>query len=357
MTKIGDGINMNPFKKWLIATLILILLPLAALAGFNYYIDPLWNFDHANPYNGIQASFDERQQKTNYVTFNDFNYNALILGSSRTSYIDQNDFYGCKAYNYAVNNMLMEEYQGYVDYARQKKGSSFDYIFLGLDFFTTNRNLKLDNQFNPPAYYIGQANTRGYRYKTLLSIDACKFARQNYQASLRGVPVNYAYDRNNRKTLLKVDNATRDAQISSSLERYRSRIYADYEYRNVRKTMGALKDANPGTRFVVFTTPVSTPLFNLMTEMGLLPWYERWLTDLVEVFGEVYCFTYPNSITNNLDNYYDAGHFYPAIGTLVAHRVTGFPDPGLPSDFGILLNSETLPGFINELNHKYSRNP
>ena len=343
---------MNAYKKWLIITLLFILLPLAALAGFNYYIDPLWNFRHANPYNRIQASFDERQQKTNYVTFGDFDYDALILGSSRTSYINQNDFKGCKAYNYAVNNMLMEEYQGYVKYARQKHPGQIDTIFLGLDFFTTNRNLKLDNQFNPPSYYIGQAGEFGYRYKTLLSIDAFKYARQNYYASRQGVAVNYAYDRNNVKTLLKVDKATRDAQIKSSLERYRTRIYADYKYREVKKTLTALKKDNPDTRFVVFTTPVSAPLYNQMVQMGLLPYYQQWLTDLVDVFGQVYCFTYPNSVTTNLDNYYDAGHFYPEIGTLVAHRVTGFSDPNIPPDFGALLTQQTLPAFLNDLNNK-----
>lgn len=345
---------MNPYKKWLIITLLLILLPLGALAGFNYYIDPLWTFNHANSYNRIQASFDERQQKTNYVTFSGSNYNALVLGSSRTSYIDQNDFFGCRAYNYAVNNMLIEEYKGYVDYARQNYKRQFDVIYLGLDFFTTNRNLKLDNQFNPPAYYTSQAQELGYRYKTLLSIDALRYAWQNYNTSRQGVPVNYAYDRNNIKTLLKVDNATRDAQIKSSLERYRTRIYADYAYRDVKKSLTELKESNPDTRFVAFTTPVSTPLFNLMVEMGLLPWYEQWLTDLVNVFGEIYCFTYPNSITSNLNNYYDAGHFYPAIGTLVAHRVTGFPDPNLPRDFGVLLTPKTLPAFINDLNQKFN---
>lgn len=343
---------MNSYKKWLIITLILILLPLAALAGFNYYIDPLWNFDHANPYNRIQASFDERQQKTNYVTFGDFNYNALILGSSRTSYINQNDFYGYRAYNYAVNNMLMEEYQGYVDYARQKYRRQFDCIFLGLDFFTTNRNLKLDNQFNPPDYYIGKASEFGYRWKTLLSTDALRYARQNYQTSRRGIPVNYAYDRGNIKTLLHVDQATRDQQLESSLERYRTRIFADYEYRDVKKTLTALKQSNPDTSFVVFTTPISAPLYDLIVEMGLLPCYQQWLTDLVDVFGQVYCFTYPNSITNNPDNYYDAGHFYPEIGTLVAHRITGFPDSNLPPDFGILLTPKNLSQYFDYLNDK-----
>lgn len=337
---------MNVYKKWFVITLIIILLPLGALAAFNYYIDPLWNFRHSNPYNRIQTSFDERQQKTNFVSCGDFNYDALILGSSRTSYISQNDFTGCRAYNYAVNNMLMEEYKGYTDYARQKHGGSFKYIFVGLDFFTTNRNLQLDNTFNPPSYYIARTNDFAYRYKTLFSTDVLKYSLQNYQNSRQGAAVNYAYNRDNIKTLLEVKPAVRNQQIASSLERYRTRIYANYKYRNVKSILESLKKSNPGTRFVVYTTPISAPLFELIEQQHLLPYYKQWLRDSVAVFGSVYCFTYPNSITSNLNNYYDAGHFYPRIGTLVAHKITGFPDKNIPSDFGVLLTRDNIDSFL-----------
>ncbi|MDD3023802.1 MAG: hypothetical protein PHE26_07890, partial [Syntrophomonadaceae bacterium] len=140
------------YKKWLITVLCIVILPLLAIAGFNYYIDPLWNFNHANRYNTIQASFDERQQKTNRVTFGKFDYDTLILGSSRVTYISQYDFAGHRAFNYAVSNMLLDEYYDYVEYAKLKNGRDFDYIIIGLDFYNTNRNLQ--REFQEPAYYI-----------------------------------------------------------------------------------------------------------------------------------------------------------------------------------------------------------
>ena len=51
---------MKHYRNWTFATLILILLPLLAVAGFNWYIDPLWLFEHSHQYNNIQAGFDER---------------------------------------------------------------------------------------------------------------------------------------------------------------------------------------------------------------------------------------------------------------------------------------------------------
>ncbi len=326
---------MNLYKKWLISALSLILLPLLAIAGFNYYIDPLWNFDHANCYNTIQASFDERQQKTNRVTFGKFDYDTLILGSSRVTYISQYDFAGHRAYNYSVSNMLLDEYYDYVEYAKLKNGRDFDCIIIGLDFYNTNRNLK--REFNEPLFYMNKSNEFAYRYKTLLSTDVLKYAVQNFKSSRQGSPPNFAYDRRNIKTLNLVAPDEKTAKVSATLEKYRKDIYNNYEYTDVKGILTRLKKSNPHTRFIVFTTPVSQPLFDLMREQGLYPYYERWLTDCVDVFGEMYNFMGYNSVTTNLDNYYDASHIYPQVGTLLAHKITAYPDPRIPEDFGILL--------------------
>jgi len=323
------------YKKWLISALGLILLPLLAIAGFNCYIDPLWNFNHANRCNTIQASFDERQQKTNRVTFGKFDYDTLILGSSRVTYISQYDFAGHRAYNYSVSNMLLDEYYDYVEYAKLKNGRDFDYIIIGLDFYNTNRNLK--REFHEPSFYINKANELAYRYKTLLSTDVLKYAVQNFKASRQGVPQNFAYDRRNIKTLNLVPSGEKDAKINATLDKYHKDIYSNYEYTDVKGILTRLKKSNPHTKFIVFTTPVSLPLFDLMCEEGLYSYYERWLADCVDVFGELYNFMGYNSVTANLDNYYDASHIYPQVGTLLAHKITGCPDPRIPKDFGVLL--------------------
>lgn len=326
---------MDVYKKWLIIAISLILLPLAAAAGFNYYIDPLWNFNHANPYNTIQASFDERQQKTNQVTFGKFDYDTLILGSSRVTYISQYDFTGHRAFNYAVSNMLLDEYDDYVEYAKRKNGRDFDYIIIGLDFYNTNQNLQ--REFHEPAYYINKSNEFAYRYKTLLSTDVLKYAVQNFKSSRLGVPQNFAYDRRNVKTLNLTAPEEKAAKVNATLEKYRQDIYSNYEYTDVKGILTKLKHHNPQTKFIVFTTPVSQPLFDLMREQGLYPYYQRWLTDCVEVFGQLHNFMGYNSVTTSLDNYYDASHIYPQVGTLLAHKLSGCPDPRIPEDFGVLL--------------------
>ncbi len=333
---------MNPYSKWLITTLLFIAIPLLAIAGFNYWIDPLWFFSHANSYNRVQMSFNERQQKTNYLTFAREHYDALLLGSSRITYINQADFPNNRVYNYAVNNMLPREYTAYIDYASQCNGP-FDVIYIGLDFFASNRNLVLPNRFEAPSYYIDTANRCAYRYTSLLSTDTLRYARQNFNASRRGEEINFAYDRNNRKTLLATGEAEKQQRIRNNLKWYGQAAYgSNYQYQDESNILTALKKRYPQTRFVIFTTPEAQPLFDLIVQQNRLPDYERWIHDWVMAGGELYDFMTPNSITTSLANYYDASHVYPPVGTLMAQRLSGRESPDLPKDFGVLVNADNL---------------
>lgn len=327
------------YKRWFYLTLLTILIPLLTVCAFNYYIDPLWNFSHANQYNRIQMPFNERQQKTNYITFHEFDYDTLILGSSRTTYIDQNDFKGHKAYNYAVSNMLMDEYYDYIEYAKKMRGKEFEYIIIGLDFMATNKNIP--REFEEPSFYIDNTNQFGYRYSTLMSLDTLKYSLQNFRASLRGEPVNFAYDRNNVKTLLPVSEEERALKLQATVDTYRQRIYSNYEYADVKEILSKVKESNPNTKFIIFTTPVNHNLYNLMLEMELYTYYQQLLIDTVEVFGQVYHFNYPNSVTTDDRHYYDASHFYAEIGTWIAGKITGLSTDA-PEDFGVVLNKENV---------------
>lgn len=338
---------MNNYQKWFQTVLVLILLPVFLVGGFNYYIDPLWTFNHAHQYNRIQLSFNERQQKTNRLAFGKNDYDSLLLGSSRVTYINQHDFTGQRTFNYAVNNMLPQEYADYARFARQQNGRDFDTIYLGLDFFSTNRNLELPNQFEPPAYYIDQTRQFGYRFKNLLSTDLLKYSWKNLENSRRGEPVSFSYDHSNVKTLVPAPAQEKAWRIAQNMDWYGNEVYGgNYRYGSIKPALQQLKAAFPHTRFVVFTTPVSEELFQLMVDEGRWPDYQHWLTEIVEVFGEVCNFNYPNTITRDMANYYDASHFYPRIGTLIAHRISGVADPALPDDFGVRVTRTNLPAHL-----------
>ena len=158
---------------------------------FNYWMDPLWTFSHSHKYNQHQAGFNERQLKTNTMYFNGLEkYNGLLLGSSRTTYINQEDFKGMNIFNLASANMTPYEYKDWINLAKQIKKEDFKYIIIGIDFWGSNKyRTKEATVLNKtPQSYLAQSKEIFYRYISLASFNTFKKSKKNLK--------------NNRKPLL-----------------------------------------------------------------------------------------------------------------------------------------------------------
>jgi hypothetical protein len=142
-------------------------------------------------------------------------------------------------------------------------------------------------------------------------------------------------------------------RILATVDKYCQDIYANYEYEQVKEKLQVIKDHNPDTEFIVFTTPVSLQLFELIKAEGLFPHYLKWLEDMVEVFGEVHHFMYPNSITTDIKNFYDGSHIYPEIGTLLAHKIISYPNVSIPEDFGLVIDRSNLRPQLTQLARRW----
>ena len=133
------------YKIWVKILVSLLFTCFTFMSIFNYTIDPLWNYNHSNKFNNVQKAFNERQQKSNYIyTHGLEDYEGILLGSSRTTFINQNEFNNMKIYNYASNSMFPYEYKGYIDFAKEVKRKDFKYIIIGLDFFSSNLQSNID---------------------------------------------------------------------------------------------------------------------------------------------------------------------------------------------------------------------
>lgn len=335
-------------KQWSQLTLACLLSLLASLALFNWAVDPLWCFGHTRWLTTLQKPFNERHQKTNYLTFvNKGEYDALILGNSRTSLISQHELGGMHAYNYALSAMTPDEFREYLDYFKKTNGRPKT-ILMGIDFDYTNANMPLPA--GRPEFYIKSAQSPLYRYRMLLTYDTFDYSRQNLtigrylERSKHGCG-GILYDNHNLARLLKPqDQAYRQQYIDRELAGLSTSFGTGYRYRdNLADSLRQIVRDNQGSRFIAFTTPVSKLFFCSFVKAGRLPEYRRWLREMVSVYGEVWNFQYLNSVTNDYaDNYSDSHHFYPEIGTLVAHRITGVPDDKIPADFGTLVTRDNL---------------
>ena len=64
-----------------------------------------------------------RETENKLYNVRPFTYDGVILGSSRTTFINENDFTGLNAFNYAVSSTDPREYDAYIEYAKEQKGS------------------------------------------------------------------------------------------------------------------------------------------------------------------------------------------------------------------------------------------
>lgn len=334
------------YRKWVHFFLASVLSVIALFALFNYTIDPLWTFCHSNRYNNAQPGFDERQLKTNRAYFCGLKqYDALLLGSSRTTYINQHDFKGMHVFNYASVSMYPKEYKGWITLAKKIKGAPFKTIILGVDFFGSSDGPFARQQMQQapdPMHYLEVASAPLYRYKMLFTMDTLHKSIESVKHSHRLGTIDYTRD--NVKRTIHIGTARKMQAVHHQTGLYNNLVYGkNYHFNpHLKEIFKALKRENPDTRFILFTTPISTDMFRFLVKQGNLGDYKQWLGTLVDVFGEVYDFMGVNTITNDPSNYADLHHFYPEFGKLIADRITGTPNPALPSDFGTRITPDSL---------------
>ncbi len=111
-------------------------------------------------------------------------------------------------------------------------------------------------------------------------------------------------------------------------------------FMNILKT---IKNENPNSRFIIYTSAVTLDLMvSIIKNSEKCEYYKGWLHELVEVFSEVNHFMTINSITNNLENYYDDNHAYPWVLKWLANKLSNVDNKNIPEDFGVLLTKDNI---------------
>lgn len=336
-------------KKFAKTALALFLTLAAATAGVNYWIDPLWHYGHANAFNSIQKVTNEREQKIARLHYGPHDYDTLLIGSSRSTYIHPSAFEGWDVFNFSVANMSVREVHSFMIYSQSQLPELERYL-IGVDFFKSSEK----EAGTPRALtnYEKKIAQPFYRTKNLLSLDSLDISLQNFRKSMtQTVDEDRLYNRRgeafaNRLTKDEVEEST-----GLKIERFKEEFYGNNYtyYKNYPMILQKIKDAAGKDELTVYTTPISTELFVALVKSDLLDDYEQWIRDLVTVYGGVWNFMYPNTITNDTMNYMDGHHFYPEIGTLLAKRIQHPDSTEIPQDFGVFVTSDNVEGHLKKV--------
>lgn len=336
-------------KKFTIAVMAIFAALTLAVVAFNYWIDPLWQYGHAHTYNDVQVVADEREQKTANQFFMPKDDDTLLLGSSRSTYIQPSAFSEWDVYNYSVANLSMREYHTMLLYAMEQN-PNFKRVLLGVDFFKSSVQEAEDAR--AITGYANKVQQPFYRTKSLLSLGALDYAIDNFSLSANDeISRDRLYNREGDAFAKKLSEEETLKETAYKIYRFEKAFYGyHYQYYpQYKEIMEKVRDTHPEAEKIVYTTPISTELFTSLVSTGLLDEYEVWIRDLVDVYGGVWNFMYPNTVTNEILNYYDGHHFYPEIGNLIAERLENGTEADVPEDFGEFVTAENVDAHLERV--------
>ncbi len=303
----------------------------------NYVVDPLFTFKSTKDINIKQKDFNERIQKTNFLYYIDSDFDSILLGNSRATYINTQNINKEKTgrvFNYSVNAMSVEEYDSVIQNFIQITKKQPRTILIGVDPFAFGENKSEDL-----AVGLKNNNDFFYPYRSLLSLDLFKISLKNIITTYK--LENNIYDRKQRfydKNLLKGSQKVNQVSNERSIVVLQNSCIRISQNNNL-KLLKELKEKYDKSEFLVFTMPVHQVIFNSIMEDKKS--YFLWLEDLVDTFGTVYHFMYENSISKSYYTFFDAFHFYPYVGKKIIEKINN-NTTDTNDNFGIILTKENI---------------
>jgi len=324
--------------------LLILFVLLLVIGSINFFMDPFWCFEHSHRYNSVQKATNERQQKANYIYFTSNQYDTLLLGSSRTTYMNRHAFKRMNVYNFSAPAMRPQEYITYIDFTINDAKQPIQRIIIGTDFFGY-----LDYgsfMFKNAPNIVKTTQSPYYRWKVLFSFDALENSFKNVRDYLNPTKHTDRYDRDNVKSRIKIIQYGSKKEQLFALQQdalaYARGEYSSQPNKNYYNIMKTIKNNYKNKEFIIYTTPVTEVLLQLLIEKGHYNNYENWLRTLVNIYGTVYHFMYINPMSKDyINNFADCNHAYPELNAIVAQKITT-KCQSEPKDFGVILTSSNI---------------
>ncbi|MER1998308.1 MAG: hypothetical protein ABS882_00920 [Lysinibacillus sp.] len=307
--------------KLFAVTILVVGLPVGGVMAYNYYIDPFWTFTHENEDNAAQLGFNERIQKTNWLNARaPLQANSLMIGTSRTTYINADNF-DKPLFHYGLSSLHITEYLDFMKYAEKQNGQPFETIYM--EITSRSYDTAYRATFTNPNATIAETNKEFYRITNLFSYDTYLQSKENAQTAADNFsPKPRIYDRD-----MNVTTFFESKDIDRRLELYQYNI-DKREKRNgfenlynpeYKQILLDIKESFPNANFVAFNDVMLMDRLHItLSNEHLRAAYKRNIEEVVDVFGVFYSFHIENDITTEHSRYFDLFHFYPETGDEVA---------------------------------------
>ena len=304
-------------NRWALSLIGFLFLAFAAIAGFNYWMDPYMTFTHSHSLNNKQSSHTEFYAKVYHLLKNPGRYRQVVVGGSSAAHINVSE----DTFNFGVSGFTLADAALTLEFLG-KNQPQLQKIFLGAEGFQYMlRHTRLDGDVTIFDHVADPL----YRYKNLLQLTTLQYSITNFLNNFRPVS-GYYYD---RQFKVYIDRQPMVRYSTGLFNRHD--VNSEYEH-----YLQQIKKNN--IPVVFYTSPMSEERLRLWHQYRYDD-YENWLRTLVKYAGSVEHFAYLNEITKTAaDNFTSDTHFYEPVGKLIFERLTGGPSNG----FGVTLTPSNL---------------
>ena len=145
------------FFVWCLIFSLPTLWVIVRPALYTMYVDPLWQWNHPFHKEAWHCPFNERMQKTNWLASRKPKIDSLIVGSSRSSYMNPELLESKCAFNYSVSSGEDSEFAEHINYVKKRSSLTLKFVVIEASF---NHCLKIKSQFKTPNEYIANCQVK-----------------------------------------------------------------------------------------------------------------------------------------------------------------------------------------------------
>ncbi|OQX61329.1 MAG: hypothetical protein B5M56_09295 [Desulfococcus sp. 4484_241] len=273
------------YKRYLFVSGVLSVVLLVSVAAFNYFIDP-YNL-MGNNWTGVYF-WNERQLKGREIL--NYDHQAVLIGSSKTGYVNPDDLECYRFYNASMRGMVPEEIYFFLKkYLRNEK-----LVLVGFDFYMFNeREFPLitikdwdDVAYNPLEYLLG-ISTLKMSKKTLKhwkNHDPIFRMHENGQFDYPGskgkpLPARTRQEKKKYRDIINglVEHHYGDFVLSRQRMEYVRKLKELFENREIP--------------YAVFINPLSSDVLAALRHVDAYPVFLKWRKDMRTIFPNIYDFS------------------------------------------------------------------
>lgn len=355
-------------KKWIkVWAIIIIIIIIPIVGGFNYLIDPygMNNYitvDRINKYKKSNTGYTFRF-KTNIIR--NYKFDTLMLGTSRIGVMNPdvvNKYTNGKTFNFEAPGSITEQQHKLFLYAL--KYNNIKTLVYGIDFMSFNENRTIKNDFKEfyELYDKIENKKKISNYDLFFNLKTFKDSSIVLFKNLLNkniVESHYLYkngmrDYTDHIEALKNGTFKIDKGIESSIKGYFKKDTGTYKnYKFSYKYLKYFKNTidycrNNNIKVLVYIPPMYSDHFDALSSAGYFDEFELFKKELVQVIGYV-DFTGHNTITNNKNNYWDSSHLRKELTEIVMAKLFNDKSKKIPLDFGVEVSKDNIDEHLENL--------